>query len=388
MMTVARPLMTDTAYPDEVFMAHAIRLAWKGLYTTMPNPRVGCVLVKEGRIIGEGWHQQAGQPHAEINALRNASESVAGATAYVTLEPCSHHGRTGPCCEALVKADVARLVVAMKDPNPQVAGRGLAHCSSAGLDIRVGVCESDAQELNPGFVSRMSRGLPWVTVKLASSLDGRTAMASGESQWITGPAARRQVQRLRARSSAILCGVDALISDDSRLTVRPEQAGLSAAECGPAPLRVVVDSHLRMPVDASMLSEAGRTLVVTRVADRSRQQPLVAAGAEIRVQPGDSNASIDLHELMQWLAQHEECNDVLVESGARLAGAFLEADLIDELVLFQAPTLLGSSALPLFDIDIKEMRQQRRLVIKDIRAVGDDWYIIARPEKVIPAAKA
>ncbi|MGJ8521518.1 Riboflavin biosynthesis protein RibD [Carnimonas sp. R-84981] len=368
------------ALSDEHFMARAITLAARGLYTTMPNPRVGCVLVKEGQVIGEGFHQRAGEGHAEVNALAAADPAqVRGATAYVSLEPCSHHGRTGPCCEALVAAGIARLVVAMQDPNPAVAGRGIAFCEAAGIDVKVGVCEAAAQQLNAGFIKRMQRQQPFVRVKLAASLDGRTAMASGESKWITGPAARRQVQRLRARSSAIISGVDAVIADDSRLTVRESESGLSPEQAGPAPLRVVIDSQLRLPPAASMLSAEGRTLIFTTERREPQMHALTRAGAEVIELAAADDGHVSLAAVLSYLASTESCNEVLVESGAGLAGAFMAQQLVDELVIFMAPTLLGSTALPLFDMKLAQMSEQQRLIISDVRAVGDDWQIIARP---------
>lgn len=365
---------------DEHFMARAIELAARGLYTTMPNPRVGCVLVSKGEVIGEGFHQRAGEGHAEINALASTDAArVRGATAYVSLEPCSHYGRTGPCCEALVNAGISRLVVAMQDPNPDVAGRGIAFCEAAGIEVKVGVCEAAAQQLNAGFVKRMRQQRPFVRVKLAASLDGRTAMASGESKWITGPAARRQVQRLRARSSAIISGVAAVLADDSRLTVRESESGLSSSEAGPLPLRVVIDSRLRLPPTASMLSEEGRTLVFTTARREPQAQALSNAGAEIIEVTASDDGHVSLAAVLSYLASEESCNEVLVESGASLAGAFMGQHLVDEVVIFMAPTLLGSTALPLFDMPLTQMSEQQRLVISDVRAVGDDWQITARP---------
>ncbi|MDH4572340.1 bifunctional diaminohydroxyphosphoribosylaminopyrimidine deaminase/5-amino-6-(5-phosphoribosylamino)uracil reductase RibD [Salinicola acroporae] len=366
-------------------MDRAIQLAWQGRYSCDPNPRVGCVLVKDGRIVGEGFHVRAGEPHAEINALRMAGEAARGATAYVTLEPCSHTGRTGPCSLALIEAGVPRVVAAMEDPNPQVSGRGFAMLRDAGVEVAVGLREEAASRLNPGFIRRMREGMPRVTLKMAMSLDGRTAMADGESQWITGPAARRQVQRLRAESSAVLTGVESIIFDDSRLTVRAGQLGLDDAEsiARRQPLRVVLDSHLRMPLAAACLSEPGRTLVVTVQAEVSeRRRRLEATGAEVVVMPANAEGRVEFSALLRYLATQEACNEVLVETGATLAGALLEADCVDRLELFMAATLLGSEARPLFALPgLATMSQQRRLKIDDIRALGDDWRISARPLK-------
>lgn len=369
----------------EAWMARALVLARRGLYTTNPNPRVGCVLVKHRRKVGEGWHRRAGEAHAEVHALRDAGEAARGATAYVTLEPCSHHGRTGPCAEALVEAGVKKVVIAMQDPNPQVAGRGIARLREAGIEVEVGLLEAQARALNPGFIARMSQQRPFVRLKMAMSLDGRTAMASGESQWITGPSARTEVQRLRARSSAVMTGVESIIFDNSRLTVRAEQLRLDDGEAiaGNQPLRVVVDSRLRMPLAAACLREPGRTLVATCSHDDGRRQKLEEAGAEVVMLACSADGRVALPALLRHLAVEEGCNEVLLETGATLAGAMLDADLIDEMHLFVAPTLLGGEARPLFALPgLERMAQQRALRIDDIRAVGRDWRIIARPERV------
>lgn len=370
---------------DAAWMARALVLARRGLYTTDPNPRVGCLLLRDGRVVGEGWHERAGEPHAEVNALRRAGEEAHGATAYVTLEPCSHQGRTGPCASRLIEAGVARVVVAMADPNPEVAGGGIAMLREAGIDVEVGYLEEEARAINPGFLMRMENGRPFVRLKMAMSLDGRTAMRSGESQWITGPQARREVQRLRARSSAVLTGVDSIIFDNSRLTVRPEEAGLDEiAGLGERqPLRVVVDTRLRLPEAAACLNEPGRTLVAVGTDhDGEKREWLEAAGAEVVVMPAGPQGRVDLHALLHYLAATEQVNEVLLETGATLAGAMLDADLVDEMQLFVAPTLLGGEARPLFELaGISTMDQQRRLDILDIRAVGRDWRITARPRR-------
>ncbi|MDI5934714.1 bifunctional diaminohydroxyphosphoribosylaminopyrimidine deaminase/5-amino-6-(5-phosphoribosylamino)uracil reductase RibD [Halomonas kalidii] len=367
----------------EAWMARALELARRGLYTTDPNPRVGCVLVRNHRLVGEGFHERAGEPHAEVHALRQAGDAARGATAYVTLEPCSHQGRTGPCAVALIEAGVKAVVVAMADPNPAVAGRGLAMLREAGVDVEVGILEAQARALNPGFIMRMEHGRPFVRLKMAMSLDGRTAMRSGESQWITGAPARREVQRLRARSSAVLTGVESIIFDNSRLTVRPAQAELDATElvAGRQPLRVVVDSQLRLPQAAACLREPGRTLVATRAGhDPERRERLEEAGAEVAVMPAAADGRVDLQALLRHLADVEQANEVLLETGATLAGAMLDAGLVDEMQLFVAPTLLGGEARPLFQLaGIETMAQQRPLDILDIRAVGCDWRITARP---------
>ncbi|MBZ0328708.1 bifunctional diaminohydroxyphosphoribosylaminopyrimidine deaminase/5-amino-6-(5-phosphoribosylamino)uracil reductase RibD [Halomonas sp. ANAO-440] len=368
------------------WMARALQLARRGLYTTAPNPRVGCVLVKGNRLVGEGWHERAGEPHAEVHALAMAGDSARGSTAYVTLEPCSHHGRTGPCAVALIDAGVKRVVVAMGDPNPEVAGRGIGMLREAGIEVDVGLLEEEARAINPGFLSRMSRHRPYVRLKMAMSLDGRTAMESGESQWITGPHARTEVQRLRARSSAVLTGVDSVIFDNSRLTVRASQLGLEDADviASRQPLRVVVDTHLRLPQAAACLRESGRTLVATVMGyDVDRRARLESAGAEILVLPAGEGGRVDLAALLRYLAEQELVNEVLLETGATLAGAMLDANLVDEMQLFVAPTLLGGEARPLFALPgLTRMAQQRPLDIIDIRAVGRDWRITARPARL------
>ncbi len=371
---------------DAAWMARALRLARRGRYTTHPNPRVGCVLVKNHQLVGEGWHVRAGEPHAEVHALRMAGDSTRRATAYVTLEPCSHHGRTGPCAVALIEAGVRRVVVAMQDPNPEVAGRGIAMLREAGIEVEVGPLEEEARALNAGFVSRMTRQRPFVRLKMAMSLDGRTAMQSGESQWITGPHARTEVQRLRASASAIMTGVDSVIFDNSRLTVRASQLGLDDAEAiaSRQPLRVVVDTQLRLPQAAACLREPGRTLVTTVMShDPQRRKRLEAAGAEVLVLPAGEDGRVDLHALLRHLAEREQVNELLLETGATLAGAMLDAGLVDEMQLFVAPTLLGGEARPLFALPgLTRMSQQRPLEILDIRAIGCDWRITARPGRL------
>lgn len=382
--------LTEQSYTraDHQFMARALQLAAKGLYTTDPNPRVGCVIVRydqhaEGQVVGEGFHLRAGEPHAEIHALNAAGVKAEGATAYVTLEPCSHTGRTGPCAVALANANVARVVVAMVDPNPCVSGRGIKRLRESGIQVDVGLLEQDARVLNPGFISRMQHKRPFVRLKMAMSLDGRTAMGSGESQWITGPEARSQVQRLRARSSAILSGVESVIMDDSRLTVRADQLGLDNADTisQRQPLRVILDSRLRLPLAAACLREPGRTLIITTEHhSEEKRQKLKAAGADIKVLPAAQEGRIDLTDMLNWLAEHELVNELLVETGATLAGALLDANVVDELQLFVAPTLLGGEARPLFALPgMTRMADQKRLTIKEIRAVGNDWRIIAKP---------
>ena len=365
---------------DQRFMARAIQLAERGLYTTGTNPRVGCVLARDGQIVGEGWHVRAGEGHAEVNALRQAGEQARGATAYVTLEPCSHFGKTPPCADALIKAGVSRVVAAMQDPNPQVAGNGLQRLRDAGIEVSCGVLEAEAQQLNPGFIKRMQQGLPWVRLKLAMSLDGRTAMASGESQWITGPQARADVQRLRARSDAVISGADSVLLDDSALTVRAAELGLepelAQAAAAQQPLRVLIDGRLRVPLTQRLFRETGPVLVVC--SEHSQRGPeYQASGAELLAMPGAAG-HVDLPQLLAELARRG-CNEVLVESGAVLAGAFWRAGLVDELVVYMAPRLLGSRARPLLELPFDSMAEAMDVQITDLRAVGNDWRISALP---------
>lgn len=355
---------------DHRHMARAIQLAQRGLSSTDPNPRVGCVLVREGEIVGEGWHERAGEAHAEVHALRAAGERARGACAYVSLEPCSHHGRTPPCADALLDAGVKRVVAAMEDPNPQVAGRGLTRLREAGVSVASGLLATQAMALNPGYIKRMRSGRPFVRCKLAMSLDGRTAMASGESKWITGAAAREDVQGLRARSSALMTGVGTVLADDPNLTVR-----LDGAER--QPLRVIVDTHLSTPVTARVLQQPGRTLIVTAVEDGEAAEALRAGGAEVRVLP-DRQDRVDLSATLDLLGQLG-MNEVMLETGATLSGSMLCAGLIDELIIYMAPVLMGDAARGLFHLPgLAHMADRVSLSISDIRRVGDDWRITAQ----------
>lgn len=329
-------------------MTQALALAARGLYTTTPNPRVGCVLAKDGQVVGEGWHVRAGEPHAEIHALRAAGENARGATAYVTLEPCSHHGRTPPCADALIAAGVKRVVAAMRDPNPLVAGRGLDRLAAAGIQVASGLLEAEAIELNIGFVSRMVRGRPWLRIKTGCSLDGRTALPDGQSKWITSAASRSDVQQLRARSCAMLTGIGTVLLDDPQLTVRE-------LDTGRQPLRVIVDSQLRMPPDAQILRTPG-VLIVCCDADPARTQLLQEAGAEILPLP-DSDGRVDLRALIEMLGKRG-CNEVTVEAGAALVGALLKADLVDEWVLYQAPVLIGDPARGVANLGLHNLTQK------------------------------
>jgi diaminohydroxyphosphoribosylaminopyrimidine deaminase/5-amino-6-(5-phosphoribosylamino)uracil reductase len=366
---------------DHRHMARAIQLARRGLYTTHPNPRVGCVLVRQGRVVGEGYHRRAGEPHAERNALAQAGELARGATAYVSLEPCSHHGRTPPCSEGLIEAGVTRVVAAMRDPNPQVAGRGFEQLRSAGIDVEEGLLQAQAEALNPGYIKRMREGLPFIRCKLAMSLDGRTAMASGESQWITSAAAREDVHKLRARSAAILTGFGTLQADDPSLNVRltPQLLGLEQDLHAPQPLRVVLDPQLQTPPTAKMLTLPGPVLIVCSDEVRLDAAPLEAAGAQVVTRPADGEM-LDLRQVMAYLAR-QEVNEVLLESGAALAGAMMAEGLLDELIVYLAPHLMGNNARGLFHLPAIEMMSQRiPLKITDLRQVGEDLRITAVPQ--------
>lgn len=359
---------------DHLYMARALRLAERGLYTTTPNPRVGCVLVRDGEVVGEGWHERAGEPHAEIHALRAAGARARGATAYVTLEPCSHHGRTPPCAQALIEAGVRRVVAAMRDPNPQVAGRGIECLMQAGIHVEVGLLAQEAHELNIGFVQRMTRGRPWVRVKTAASLDGQSALANGVSQWITGPAAREDGQRWRARACAILTGVGTVLADDPRLNVRLPEATRQ-------PLRVVLDSALRTPAHARIL-QGGECILVCQDANAAaaRLGPLLNAGATVLELPG-SDGRPDLALLLEVLAQRG-VNEVHVEAGATLVGALLRAGLIDEWLAYFAPLVIGCRARGLFDGPALEtLDQAQRFVRHDMRVLGEDMCIRLRPRR-------
>ncbi len=354
---------------DHEFMARALQLARKGLTTTTPNPRVGCIIVRDGAVVGEGWHQRAGEPHAEIYALNAAGNAARGATAYVTLEPCSHHGRTPPCADALIQAGVARVVAAMRDPNPQVAGNGLERLRAAGVACADGLMEGEARELNIGFVSRMTRGRPWVRLKLAASLDGKTALNNGRSQWITGPEARRDGHAWRARACAILTGAGTVRDDDPRLTVRD-------VETDRQPLRVVVDSHFETPPTARIL-DGGNTLIAAAKEDAGKIAALGAAGAEVVVLP-NPQGKVDLPRLMRLLSERG-VNELHVEAGHKLNGSLLREGLVDELLLYFAPTLLGSGR-EMFPLpELTDLAGRRDLKIVDLRRVGADIRILARP---------
>lgn len=359
------------AAADSAHMARALRLAAQGRYGARPNPMVGCVIVRDDEVVGEGWHARAGEDHAEIHALRAAGESARGATVYVSLEPCAHHGKTPPCADALVDAGVHRVVVAMEDPFASVAGRGLQRLRDAGITVEVGLMQSAAEELNAGFISRQRRKRPRVRLKVAASLDGATAMRSGESQWITGSAARRDVQRLRAASGAVMTGIGTVLADDPSLNVRDESIDMP----GEQPLRVVLDSRLRMSPAARMLALPGETLVCcTPGQDGSR---LERAGAEVQAF-GAHGDGVNVFEVLAALAERE-INDVLVEAGPRLAGHLVEKALVDELVIYFAPHIMGSETRGMFATPHWLALADRKAVeIADLRHVGNDLRITAR----------
>lgn len=354
------------------FMARAARLARLGWYSARPNPRVGCVIARGGEVVGEGWHRRAGEAHAEVLALRAAGTRARGATAYVTLEPCNHQGRTPPCTRALIEAGVAAVVYGVRDPH-RVAAGGLETLQAAGIAVAGPVLETECRALNPGFLARCERGRPRVRLKIAASLDGRTAMASGESQWITGPAARRDVQRLRAESCAIVTGIGTLLADDPQLTVRSEELALDADQAPPIaqPLRVVVDSKLRIRPGLRLFAGPGEVLVA------AASEPRTLAGAAVVTLP-NRDGKVDLSALLGHLADRR-CHEVLVEAGARLAGAFLAEGLVDELVLYVAPKLLGGDGWPLAELPFTRLAEAIDLSITDVRAVGEDWRITAQP---------
>ncbi|HMM47501.1 MAG TPA: bifunctional diaminohydroxyphosphoribosylaminopyrimidine deaminase/5-amino-6-(5-phosphoribosylamino)uracil reductase RibD [Thiobacillaceae bacterium] len=352
---------------DSLHMARALELARRGLFTTSPNPRVGCVIVRDGRVVGEGWHARAGTPHAEIHALNAAGAAARGATAYITLEPCAHHGRTPPCAEALIEAGVGRVVAAMKDPNPLVGGGGIAMLVLAGIPTEVGLMEAEARALNPGFVSRMTRMRPWVRLKTASTLDGKTALENGASQWITGAAARTDVQRLRARACAVLTGSGTVLADDPRMNVRD-------FDIGRQPLRVVVDSTLRTPPGAAILP----ALIACSHAPAAARAALERAGAEIVELPGP-DGRVDLTALLTLLAQRGT-NELHVEAGAVLNGALLAADAIDEWIAYVAPLAVGDDARGLFaHAPLTTLADAARFRLAGVRQIGGDLRLTLLP---------
>jgi diaminohydroxyphosphoribosylaminopyrimidine deaminase/5-amino-6-(5-phosphoribosylamino)uracil reductase len=355
---------------DRGFMARALALAARGLFTTTPNPRVGCVVVRDDAIVGEGFHERAGEAHAEVSALRAAGERARGATVYVNLEPCNHHGRTPPCTDALVTAGVKRLVVAMNDPNPKVSGQGFAALRAAGIEVEVGLLEDEARELNIGFVSRMIRGRPWVRLKVAASLDAKTALASGASQWITGEAARSDGHRWRARACAILTGIGTVKDDDPRLTVRE-------VETPRQPLRILVDSRLEVPLAARIL-DGGNVLIAAAVEDVAKIDALRARGAEVVVLP-NAAGKVALGDLVRELGRRA-LNEVHVEAGFKLNGSLVASGVVDELLVYLAPKLLGETGRKMFNLPgVERLADARRLRLVDVAQVGGDVRLIARP---------
>ncbi|WP_371128809.1 bifunctional diaminohydroxyphosphoribosylaminopyrimidine deaminase/5-amino-6-(5-phosphoribosylamino)uracil reductase RibD [Nitrosomonas sp. Nm132] len=360
------PIFSSTDY---TFMSQALKLAEKGLYTTSPNPRVGCVIVKNNRVIGSGWHERAGQPHAEINALNSAGVETKNATVYVTLEPCSHYGRTPPCAQALINAGVAKVIIAMLDPNPLVAGSGATMLRQAGIIVQAGLLEEQARMLNIGFISRMIRHRPWVRLKIAASLDGKTALENGESQWITSEAARLDGHRLRATSCAILTGIGTVKKDDPQLTVR-------YIETSRQPLRVVIDSRLEISVNARLLQDE-KILIFSAQRDESRIKSLEEKGADIIIMPG-AGGKVDLTQMMVKLTDFE-INEVLVESGSTLGGAMVQEGLVDELVIYLAPYVLGDKAQGMLSLPmLTTLSHKRKLEVTDLRVIGEDIRVTAR----------
>lgn len=375
---------------DEHCMARAIELAKQGLYSAKPNPAVGCVLAKEGVIIAEGWHQQAGLPHAERVALANAQKagiSTQDCTAYVTLEPCSHFGRTAPCADSLVEAGVARVVVAMQDPNPLVAGKGIEKLESSGIEVETGLMQDEAKAINPGFITKMETQLPFVRLKMASSLDGRTAMESGESYWITGEESRVEVHKMRARCGALITGIGTVLADDPSLTVRlsvEQLAQMNLTEENCHPIRVVLDSNLSMPLDAKMLSLPGRTILMTSRETAELNPSVVETihnqGIEMVAVSADSDR-LDIESILRYLAHEENVTEVMVESGAIVAGAFIQSGYVNEVHSFIAPSLMGHAAKPLFVLPgIESMDDKIQLQIQSVDRFGEDIRLVLTPK--------
>jgi diaminohydroxyphosphoribosylaminopyrimidine deaminase/5-amino-6-(5-phosphoribosylamino)uracil reductase len=356
---------------DHAYMARAIALTERGRDTATPNPSVGCVIVKDGRVIGEGWHERAGEAHAEVRALEAATESPQGSTVYVSLEPCAHHGRTGPCADQLIAAKVARVVAAIEDPYHEVKGKGAAKLREAGIRVDVGLMADEAREAHRGFLSRVTRGRPWMRMKAAASLDGRIALANGESRWITGEAARRDVHEMRARACAILTGIGTVIADDPELTVRH-------VPCTRQPRRVVIDNRLDMPLAAKIL--AGEPpLILTVSEDEGKAKALAARGSEV-LRVASDGPKTDLVAVARLLAERG-CNDVMVETGGKLMGSLLRAGVVDELVIYYAPLILGDTAQALFSLpEWTSLGEAIRPRIVDVRMVGSDIRVTARTE--------
>ncbi|HKB72693.1 MAG TPA: bifunctional diaminohydroxyphosphoribosylaminopyrimidine deaminase/5-amino-6-(5-phosphoribosylamino)uracil reductase RibD [Burkholderiales bacterium] len=357
------------AAADHEFMGQALELAGRGLYTTTPNPRVGCVIARDGVLVGSGWHEKAGLAHAEVLALKEAGDRARGATLYVNLEPCSHHGRTPPCVDAIVAAGIKRVIAAMQDPNPKVAGSGFARLRAAGIGIERGLKEDEARELNIGFIARMTRGRPWVRMKIAASLDGRTALANGKSRWITGEPARADGHRWRARACAILTGFGTVRDDDPQLNVR-------GVDTPRQPLKIVVDSKFETSPSARLLKE-GKTLVVGAVNDAKRIASLKGAGAEVVIIPNDGG-KVELFRLMEELARRE-LNEIHVEAGTKLNGSLLQAGVVDELLVYLAPRVIGDSGRGMFGLpELTDLSQTTALKIREVERIGEDLRIVAR----------
>ncbi len=363
---------------DHAYMAEAMRLAQKGLYTTRINPRVGCVIVKQGKIIARGLHAYYGQSHAEIDALSNAIDAVENATAYVTLEPCAHHGNTPPCVEALVAAKISRVVAAITDPNPLVNGKGLAYLKQSGIETSCNVLEKDALELNKGFIKRITKNLPYVTIKSAISIDGKTALASGESKWITSEHARFDVQKLRARSCAILTGISTILCDDPSLTVRLSEQELSISRPVEQPLRVILDTYLRIPKTAKVLNLPGKTVIFTCSNDMKEINVLQNQNIDV-VSVNSSDNRVDLQDVLHDLADRG-INEVLVEAGSTLVGSMLDQKQVDEMIIYIAPHLLGETSRSLAKLtSVASMQDRIELEFLETKMVGNELRITAKP---------
>jgi diaminohydroxyphosphoribosylaminopyrimidine deaminase/5-amino-6-(5-phosphoribosylamino)uracil reductase len=357
---------------DQRYMAQALALAERGLYGTTPNPRVGCVLVRDGAVLAEGWHARAGGPHAEAAAIAEASArgvSLRGATAYVTLEPCNHQGRTPPCARALIEAGVARVVIAMADPNPTASG-GMQALREAGITVECGLLQAEAEALNPGFIARVTRQRPWVRMKIAASLDGRTALVDGRSQWITGAAARQDGHQWRARACAILTGIGTVRDDDPQLNVRD-------VDTTRQPLRVVIDSRLETPLSARIL-QGSKTLLLSAIDDPAREAAYAVRGVEVERVPSNAQGKTDLPLVLETLARRG-INELHVEAGAKLNGSLLREGCVDELLVYLAPSVIGDTGLGMFALPpLAELAAQQRLQFTDVRQIGDDLRILAR----------
>ena len=361
-------------------MKKALREAKKGLFTTTANPRVGCVLVSRGHVVGKGFHKRVGEPHAEVFAIDNADEYSQGSIAFVTLEPCSHIGKNPPCADALIQAGVKKVIICNEDPNPLVAGKGIGKLKAAGIKVKIGLNHKKGQQLNVGFFHRMKTGQPFVRLKMAQSLDGRTAMKNGDSHWITGKQARRDVQYWRARSHAVLTGIETVLLDDCRMTVRVNELPKKYQKLpndfeSYQPMRVILDTHLRIPLDAKILSSIGRSVIMTASSNTDKIEQLNNYGVEV-VQISKNKDKLDLQAALKWLGD-AQINELLVEAGATVAGAFLQQKLVNQLILYTAPVIMGSSARPLFEINIEEMNKRLHIEEFTIKQMGKDWRMMA-----------